>query len=189
MTLTLPDDGEYAKHVHLGQIIKGLLVSTDPKRYAPKMSMAEGANLEEEARIYKITTGLSLEIAIERLLMQAMFPNLFRPPSIMVDGVWMSPDGIDPEEWCPHEYKLTWYSMKKVCPFDPVFWPWVIQIKCYARALGALHGYLTVFFINSFYKPPRPHPPMLYKLIFTQYELDQCWAMVLKQGQIMGLLP
>ena len=170
-------------------IIKSLLICDDPKRYGDKKpSMAQAANVEEEARVMKILSGLTFEIVLERALRAALYPGLFRPEPVCVDGVWMSPDGIDPHEWAIHEFKLTWYSKKKPCPTDKVFWPWVIQIKSYSRAIGALVAYLTVYFINTDYAPPRPSPPVTYRLEFTAFELDQCWTMVINHGKLMGIL-
>jgi hypothetical protein len=160
--LVLADDPDRPKGLHLSRIIHSMMVG--------------------------LATGVAFETLLERVIIKAMYPQMFRPAPIQCDGIWMSPDAVDPDEWCPHEYKLTWYSASKECPIDPVYWPWVVQIRCYARALEADHGYLTVYHLNSDYKPPRPRPPRTWRLNFTKRELDQTWGAVVQHAKEQGWL-
>ncbi len=183
--LTLTDDPDRPKGLHLSQIINSMMVGLDPGRYNKR----DQSEVERVAGVQKMATGVAFETLMERTIIKALHPQVFRPAAICCDGVWMSPDAVDPEEWCPHEYKLTWYSTSKECPTDPVYWPWIIQIRCYARALDADHGYLTAYHINGNYKPPRPIPPRTWRLDFTKEELDGTWYAVLQHAREKRWLP
>jgi hypothetical protein len=178
------DDPNRPKGLHLSHIIHDLMVRLEPKRYDHSKQSPE----EAQAGYTKIQSGLTFEQVFEDACLRGLYPQLFRPAPLQVDGIWMSPDGFDPVEGAIHEYKLTWYSSRKICPTDNVYWPWVVQVKCYTRAVHSLLAYLTAFHINGNYAPPRPVPPRTWRLVFTQFELDECWDMVTKHAKNQGML-
>lgn len=108
-------------------------------------------------------------------------------------GIWCSPDNLDPDcqidgDLTVREFKLTWYSQKKECPHDAVYWPWLVQIKGYCYAVKTPYAVLTVMHVNGDYAPPTPMPPDNYGLIFTALELMENWAMLVNHAKQKGWL-
>lgn len=108
-----------------------------------------------------------------------------RPPQLQVDGIWMSPDGIgpDPEGKVPlvvEEYKATWKSTRNP-PTDNL--RYMIQVKSYCRALGTEVAIMRIFHLMGDYKGSGPIYRMA-RLIFTQFELDENWSMVLREKEL-----
>lgn len=174
--LVLTDDPGRPKGLHLSTIIKSMMVALKPGIYGTPMATT------------KVSIGSAFDTVLERELAGTMMGPGFRPPPIQRDGVWMSPDRVRLDPWAVDEFKLTWYSASKDCPHDPVFWPWLVQIKAYCLGIDALDGYLTVLFINGNYKPPKPMEPRQYHLRFTETELLENWTMLINHATYAGLL-
>lgn len=109
-----------------------------------------------------------------------------RPPQIQEDGIWMSPDGIgpDPEGKVPlvvEEYKATWKSTRRSPAED---FSYMVQVKSYCRALDTHVAIMRIFYIMGDYKGSGPIYRVA-RLEFTRQELDQNWAMVLKEKERM----
>jgi hypothetical protein len=161
--------------LHVSDIIKSILVELDPKVYGQPMNME------------KIAVGLSFEELLGQMFRPGS-PYAFRPEPVRLDGVWCSPDSIEPTGPLLEEFKLTWYSSSKQVPFDPVYWSWLVQIKAYCKAFGMQNARLVVLHINGNYKPPKPLPPQSYGLTFDQHEIDLNWHMLLQHAYAKGLL-
>lgn len=161
----------------MSQIIGSLLPSVDPKRYDPKKPMP----------LEKIEKGMHFERVLEQMFKKAL-PGVFRPPPICCEGVWCSPDGIQPDIWAPVEIKLTWYSSRKECPIHEVYWPWKVQVAAYAYALESLTAFLYPQFVNGNYAPPTPAPLIPYRLDFSETEVLENWAMLKNQAKRLGWL-
>lgn len=174
--VALPSNPNRPAGLHLSDIIKDIMVGLDPKTYGKPMDMT------------KVMCGLSFEEALEQTF-QSAATGSFRPDPILVPpGIWCSPDSIDPQIWAVEEFKLTWYSAKKVCPTDEVYWPWLVQIKGYCKALHTCLAKLTVLHINGDYAPPRPWPPRFFGLEFTELEVDENWQMLVNHATSRGWL-
>jgi len=133
---------------------------------------------------------LTAEIGLlwERALSKIMADKYaFRPPQVCRDGIWMSPDGIgigaDPAgkvHLTIEEYKATWKSSKNQ-PED-VF-GYMIQVKSYCLALGTNVAVMRVFYIVGDYRGSGP----VYRwsrILFTDRELEDNWAMILREKEI-----
>jgi hypothetical protein len=153
--------------LHVSQIIRSLLQTVDRKRYDPA----------REKPWDKIASGVDFERGLERLF-KRQFPGVFRPEPILCEGIWCSPDGIDPKEWAVVEIKLTWYSSFKECPYHEVYWPWRVQIMAYCYAVKSLVAVLFPQFVNGNYRPPTPAPLVPYRLRFTDQEVLENWWML-----------
>lgn len=183
--MTLPDDPSRPKGLHVSQIIGDICRRMDPGRYAKHDADGKPVPMD----VVKVQAGLNYERELERLLIKAqVIPGLFRPTPIQKDGIWGSPDGIDPTLWAPVEYKLTWYSSNKLFPDDPVYWPWVVQIKSYCHLIEATHAVLYGQWINGDYHPPRPGPPRKFVLAFTRQEVTENWTMLVTHAKAKGWL-
>ena len=184
--IVIADDPHRPKGVHVSAIIGDILKRMDPARY--DKHDADGKPVPMDA--VKVTAGLSYERSLERLLIKSqVVPGLFRPDPLQKDGVWGSPDGIDPDLFGPVEYKLTWYSARKVFPDDPVYWPYVTQVQAYCAMLDAVRAVVWIQYVNGDYAPPRPWAPKKYRLEFTEQEVQDKWQLLIRHAQSLGWLP
>ena len=172
-------DPDRPKGLHVSQIYTDILQTVDPKRYDPNADMP----------LLKIAGGLALERAIEKVLYTMMPGKAFRPPPVKKDGIWLSPDNVVMDPWRGREFKMTWYSMKKECPYHDVYWPWRVQMMAYAYALDTLLFELWVFFVNGRYPFGPPQPQIQpYLLTFTQQEVWENWMMLVNHAKYRGWL-
>lgn len=175
--------------LHQGEIIDDIMKAIDPGRYAKKGPDGEPVPMDT----VKVGSGLAFERALE-LAIKPGSPGSWRPDPILVPpGIWCSPDHLDPDcqvdgELTVREFKLTWYSKKKECPYDSVYWPWLVQIKGYCHAVETRYAVLTVMHVNGDYAPPTPSPPDNYGLIFTPLELEENWGMLVNHAKQKGWL-
>lgn len=176
--LVLTDDPHRPKGLHVSKIYTDLLQTIDPKRYDP----------DADLPLLKITGGIAMEQALEQVV-YAMSPGSFRPPAVKKDGIWVSPDNVAMDPWRGREFKLTWYSMKKECPWHDVYWPWRVQMMAYAWVLETLVFELWVLFVNGRYPfgAPRPHLQP-YLITFTEQELAENWMMLVNHAKLRGWL-
>ena len=103
---------------------------------------------------------------------------------IELDGIAMSPDGYtrdSDEEKVIEEYKCTALSSTNP-PSDN--WKWMMQVKGYCKALGALKCIFRILYHVDIMR----HPESAYGvflLTFTQGELDENWEAVLNHAKVM----
>jgi len=116
--------------------------------------------------------------------------GIVRPDPLQVDGIWMSPDGVDDNNTV-HEYKVKWMSSNKT-PDSDNFWRDITQIKAYCYGVVATSAVLQVLHLNGDYKWGRegkPWPePKRYELAFTQLELQENWEMITSYAKAKGWL-
>ena len=173
------DADEREDGLHLGYVVKSLM---DKSGMGYK---GDGfKDLELAAEI-----GLLWERALSKIMREKY---AIRPPQLLVDGIWMSPDGVstddplssmsvgpDPEGEVPlvvEEYKATWRSTNKN-PIDNFYY--MTQAKSYCRAVGTTVVVMRIFHVMGDYKGSGP----LYRVArikFTEYELQSNWEMILK---------
>ncbi len=185
LVLALEDDPTRPKGLHVSTVINDLCKRLVPGRYDKHDRDGKPIPMD----VGKVSAGVALEQGLERFLAAKLFPAMFRPPAFQLDGIWMSPDGILPEEGgCPIEYKLTWYSANKPCPEDDVFRPWRWQLQSYCKGLGVQRGLLVPQFINGDYKPPRPMSPRRIWIEWEQSAIDRTWAFLVSHAKAQGWL-
>lgn len=175
--------------LHLSDIYKVLMRRLQPKRFTGgPMDMA------------KIETGLLMENMLERGLTEKF--ATVRPGEIVSDeGIYMSPDGVNPTEMCGEEYKCTWMSSRpqKGCstPYtdeygmpNQKYLHWFIQMKGYAKWLGTDTFLLRALHINGDYDRSHKFSPefVTHRIHFTQPEIDDNWAGMLNVAREEGLL-
>jgi hypothetical protein len=127
--------------------------------------------------------GFLIERAFRELLQDL---HLTRPGALVLDGIHMTPDFIDADEWVLEEYKATWRSSAHEID-GPVFDSWMMQMKAYCKALGCLRARLRVFFMNGNYRPRVPEMKA-WNIEWTQRELDQNWEMILSHARSEGMI-
>jgi len=177
------DDEPRAEGLHLGEVIKSLMDRSGMGYKGKGFN-----NLELAAEI-----GLLWERTLSKIMREKY---AMRPPQICVDGIWMSPDGIDfssclaigpdPADTVPivlEEYKCAWKSSRH--PPDDNFY-YMAQVKAYCRALGTNVAVMRIFHVMGDYRGSGPIYRVA-RIVFTQYELDKNWEMILKEKERMNL--
>lgn len=169
------DEKEREDGLHLGTIIKSLMDHSG-------LGYKGGGFTDME---------LTAEIGLlwERVLSKVMREKYaMRPPQIQVDGIWMSLDGIglDPLGEVPlvvEEYKAAWKSTKQ-SPLGNFYY--MCQVKAYCLALGTNVAVMRIFHVMGDYRGSGPIYRVA-RLVFTDWELEQNWKMVLREKERMGL--
>lgn len=170
------DTGEERQEgIHLSDVVR--LIEQD-MGLAPK---GKGFNdLNAAAEI-----GLLWEIVLERAYRDKF---AIRPPQICVDGVWMSPDGINEDVIDPklnpegrtglvvEEFKVAWASTNKDTTAN---WKYMTQVKSYCRALGTNVALMRIFHVMGDYRGSGPIYRIV-RLVFSNQELDDNWGMILR---------
>lgn len=131
--------------------------------------------------------GFAFEDAIAAALSTYLGLDLLRGIEMLSDGIWMTPDGIDPQTGELWEFKFTWASLTTSAPTQQ--WKWLVQVKSYLHALGpSLQGEYTVNLVAAYacgtYRPPAPRLVPL-RFTFTSEEIAQNWAMILQARDAM----
>ena len=196
MNVTLVDDPElvamlgYPKTqertlqvVHQSDIIKRLMQRLQPKRFGGEFKMDP-----------RVEMGILFENMLEQALVQKY--ATLRPGEIVSDeGVYMSPDGINPLLDAGEEYKATFMSCRpdkdapsddpKYVVLDEVGMPrlkfihWFFQMKGYAKWLQVERFLLRVLFVCGDYMRPITPCFKTFDIRFTQEEIDENWAMLM----------
>jgi len=112
-----------------------------------------------------------------------------RPPEMELDGISLSPDGLDITDWVVEEYKCTFKGVKHT---PDTIWRWVTQAKAYVKAVGR-HPETgeyprvkwRVLHLNGDWAGSGP----LYKVYlakFSEQEIEECWEMLLNHAKAKG---
>jgi len=198
----LPHPEPRAEGLHLSDILRPMAAELLPKWFSYYTDEPEdqAAKLRQEAHFMK---GLLLEQAWGSAMAQLAGQEFTRPqPRQSEHGVWMSPDGYQPYIGVPelwpyelplhapaiHECKVTLKSCKGPITQEK-FLPWMWQIKAYCREWRTLAAYLHVCYLLGDYGK-RPFTPQgyVYRLLFTQGELDENWDKIVGFAKDGGLL-
>jgi len=107
-----------------------------------------------------------------------------RPGEIVVDGIAMSPDGMDWENWVVHEYKVTWRSTNKL-PVDNAYW--MMQLKGYCKGLGATAAKMRILYLMGNYRGSGPQYTV-WEMQFSKLEIDENWEAIVNHAKFRGWL-
>jgi hypothetical protein len=178
--LDLPlDRANRTPGLHQSAIIKDLLIHTNPQRFGQD---------PDAFTLPRFLFGFMLENLLGTELMRQYYPKsrsrILLQPEIEYDGILMTPDLFNLSRWRLGEFKATWISSANPIA-GPRFWHWIVQIKGYLKALGARDCDLAVFHVCGDWRPAQPIQPKLYRLRFSQAEIDQNWNMLLKHARTM----
>ncbi len=175
--------------VHLSDIYSDLLEQLFPKKYDRTRPMD----------MVRIETGLVFENVLEQRLPALQFVSFrkfatVRPGEIVSDeGIYMSPDGVNPVLCAGEEYKATWKSCRHglVDEFGmPLqnFIGWFIQMKGYAKWLGVRRYLLRVLFVNGDYTQPLSPKFLSWDIEFTDDEIEENWNTLINHGRSIGVI-
>lgn len=172
--------------VHVSSIIRNIAVETGilkGQQLIEDLSLIDAsqeswwASLDPPSRI-RISIGLAWE---EWYIPQ--LPHVVdHPGEMFVDGVYMTHDGESLDVIVGdsqhllilHEIKATYKSTKTVGLLESQ-WMWVSQCRAYCKGMGATTAYLHVLFLCGDYKYPITPQLIIYKVEFTQEEIDENW--------------
>lgn len=163
--------------LHVSSIIYDIQKRMDKDRY-------DEDRFDESVKHLYRQVGFAFEDCIERSLNHRRV-DIVRPPELEMDGIYLSPDGMDPMKWMNDEIKFTWKSSNDA-PHHPKFWGWRSQFMAYARALGTDRTVLRAAFVNGNYKDYVPQYKV-WELRFTKQEIEANWKMLLKHAEEAGL--
>ena len=113
--------------------------------------------------------------------------RLIRPPEQYLDGVYLSPDALDVEDWVVEEFKATWISSNLDIASDPRVFKWRSQTKAYCRALDTRRCRLRALFVCGHWRPPVP-VVKLYEIEYSKNELLENWLALLRLAKRKGWL-
>lgn len=174
--------------LHLGDIIRWAKEQTEGK-------------MRDTGNTNFMSMGFLLELVLEKgfkifgALMRKNRDSIKRPPEQELNGIYMSPDGLDVDTL--EEYKLTWKSLARLTGTNPAkgdcggdlvcwlrnfHWWWLVQIMSYCWVLGTRKARLIAFFVNGDYSFRGPYggPQLVVvEMEFTEEELQDNWATVL----------
>ncbi len=161
--------GRSLNRVHLSDIYTDMEKEMDPKR------------VKESGNDLYWETGFLFEEAQGVALGDRLGVRL---GEVELDGIVMSPDGVDWANGRLEEYKCTWKSVK-TSP-DGV-WKWMVQTKGYCKVLGFTEVLFRVLYLMGDYKGSGPQ----YKeflITFTPEEINTNWEMVVGHAKRKGWL-
>jgi hypothetical protein len=173
--------------LHQSDIIKDLMCDLQPKRFK-RVPFAMNPMVE---------TGILFESILEEAMSRKF--STVRPGEVVSDeGVYMSPDGVNPILLAGEEYKATWMSSRLGVTDEygqplPKFLHWFIQMRGYAKWLDVRDFVLRVFFVNGNYRHKEGDPESgphfkSYRIQFTDQEVDENWRMLIRHAQSKGML-
>lgn len=168
--------------VHLSDIYKVLMQRLQPKRF----------NNDRPMDMARVQVGLLFESMLEEALHRRF--GVLRPGEVVSDeGIYMSPDGVNPTLVAMEEYKATYMSSAKGIldengELSDKFVHWGIQIKGYLHWLGVNDCLLRVLFLAGDYSFPIGPQFKSWKLSYTDEEIDENWTMLVNVAVEEGLL-
>jgi hypothetical protein len=177
-----------SKGTHVSGIIRNIALEMGVLKSdgVDEPTMADIRVITDPTAIMRILIGLAWE---EFYLPQ--IPNVKKHPGEMcVDGVYMTPDGIEngraplgcsgPLGRSPsiiHEVKATYKSLKTASDLNSQ-WLWMTQISAYCKGYGTRFARLHVLFLNGDYKYPLQPQVKAWDIEFEQAEIDRNWDML-----------
>jgi hypothetical protein len=127
------------------------------------------------------------EWLFSRAMVDVQNPSVIRPGEMLLDGIYMTPDGYNVEDGCLEEWKYTNKSLRGGIE-GPKFARWLKwQIPSYLKALRLTVCRLRTYFARGDYTTGEPQW-VEYMITYTQQELDEVWDMILLNAAAMRRL-
>ncbi len=173
--------------VHLSDIYGRLMQRLQPSRFTGKKDFSSP----------KMETGMLFENMLERGLAEK-FATMRPGEVVSEEGVYMSPDGVNPTEGAGEEYKATWMSSrgKGTTPYtdengqpSEKYLHWFLQMQGYAKHLHTTRFLLRVLHVNGDYTYPLGPQFLTHLIEFTEEEIEANWSMLIRFAREEGLLP
>jgi hypothetical protein len=175
-------ESDRPKGLHCTDVIASLDKSLHPGKYGTGMDEKVMRAYAEGGWIWE--TIMTRAFAERSINVDRAHAEVVPQVPLVKDGIHMTPDAVlfRKTNVAPvlAEFKATWRSAKKADDLESYFWTWLIQMACYAHALGLLKGELYAFFVNGRYEGGHPSQPCarMWELTWTTEELARVWGMV-----------
>lgn len=182
--------------VHLSGLLRSMAVEYGflDKQWAEDLKLVEVAGsgeawwaaLDEDSRIR-----MSIGLAWESWYLPQLPNVLHQPGEMCVEGIYMTHDGQSLDVVMTekrrkhilaiHEVKTTSKSINTVADlniFNHKNWMWLTQTACYCFAAQTVMAYLHILYLYGDYSRPLRPKLHVWKLEFTDEELENIWARV-----------
>lgn len=178
--------------IHESAVLKNIAVlngSLKPE-YLDTLDLVERGNGSEWWDNLDQITQLRMAIGLawEEWYIRTQLPHVtHQPGEICIEGLYTTPDGESLEAICSerggyelalHEVKTTGKSINTVGENLLSQWMWLSQLKVNCKGLGTTLAYLHVLFLFADYSYPMHQQKRVYKIRFTQAEIDETWDIV-----------
>lgn len=198
VTIPYPHLGEATPRtpgVHVSGLIRGMAGQYGllDKKYLEDFQLVEVAGEAEQwwGRLDDVSRlRMSMGLAWEDWYLPRMPGVVYKPGEMQLEGVYMTHDGESLDTIVTdgngrvgsvltiHEVKLTYKSLNTITPIETQ-WMWLMQTKAYCKARGARVCYLHVLCVCGDYSYPIQPLLMVYRIEFTQTEVDEAWQLIL----------
>lgn len=203
-TIPAPSAEGRTAGIHVSKVIRAIAIEAKilDRKYASNLDLIELGSGIESGWWESLDPVAQIRIAIGMAWEEWYLPKLegmvYHPGELQLQGIYMTHDGesLDYVYASPelgedgdlilavHECKTTSKSTRTVGDLSSQ-WMWLAQIQAYCKALGARRAYVHVLFLCGDYKYPiqpslGPHRemPQLWRVDFTQDELDANWDLL-----------
>ncbi len=167
--------------LHLGEVVREYGVATGQVKLVSEARNTKELHFAKGFLWERIFTHVWGQMEAEKYRNRE---NYLSQPELQVDGIFMTPDGVDLEGDCLDEFKATTRSINKFDNLEAHFDLWLVQIMGYLYGLQMTKCRLIVLFLCGDYKPPFPEVRAK-QLVFTQRELDENWRLIMNYARRM----
>jgi hypothetical protein len=187
-----PEQHPRTQGVHVGRVIGCIATESGilDAKWIEDLSLVE---ISGESWWSNLSPDNQLRIGIGLAWEQWYAPTLsgvvFHPGEMEVDGIYMTPDGVDVIRSGPtptdagsfiialHEFKTTYKSVKTVADLQTQ-WMWLTQMKAYCKGLGTTIAYMHTLFLCGDYKYPIRPQLRMWKITFSEAEIEESWDII-----------
>jgi hypothetical protein len=179
--------------LHLSDITKSIMKNLQPERFDKRDRQGRPISMNMQ----QVEVGFLFEDMLERRMAEK-FGSCRVGEIVSDEGIYMSPDPVNPMLGCGEEYKFTWMSSRKgggTTPYtDEYGMPndkyrhWFFQMKGYAKWLQTDTFMLRVAHANGDYERPFRPQFLTHKIRFTEQELEENWQMHVNHARDTGML-
>lgn len=162
--------------LHVSDIIQSMLRDIDAKKYSNDGN--------SETRQLYFQTGFAFERVMEQAF-NARRLNIFRPGELAMDGVLLSPDGVNLDEGADDEIKWTTRSSRDAL-MGSKWNGWHMQFMAYCRALGTRTAIVRALFAMGDWKTKQPEFGT-YRVTYTNQEIETNWRALMKHAEQKGM--
>jgi hypothetical protein len=166
--------------LHISSVIKDLMAKSGLK--TPKSSW-NMPTTQSVGFIWEEALFLSWEDRLSRAFASLLGKEMgwYGTGELLLDGIYMTPDGLDPNNEILQEAKCTWKSVKNQ-PMDN--FSWMCQTKGYCKVLRINRVMFHVLYLVGDYKNSGPiYQPWL--ITFKPHEIEENWQMILNHKEFM----
>ena len=172
------DQHKRSEGLHVSKIIRDIDATINRNKFA--------ANDDRDDQIRQAY--FTMGFVWERVILDTVLAGstVVRCGEIKKDGVYLTPDAVNMDDWILEEWKCTWRSTNNNIERD--YWSWWAAIKAYLHALNMDTCILRVMFVNGDYSKNRYPTPRAWRATFERGELESHWQKLLEHAKRKGWL-